>query len=90
VSFLRQKWFWAWTINENKKLERSIIWKIFMDIIIVNKNKKCQYSKEKNRNKGKWVLHILKETCDHNPAYIPKKKSTHDDFSKKLFASSNY
>jgi hypothetical protein len=38
---------------------------------------KMSVFQEKNRNKGKWVLHILKETCDHNPAYIPKTKSTH-------------
>jgi hypothetical protein len=39
-------------LNENKKLEGSIIWKIFMDIIIVNKNKKCQYSKKRIEIKG--------------------------------------
>jgi hypothetical protein len=32
---------------------------------------KMSVFQEKNRNKGKWVLHILKETCEHHPAYIP-------------------
>lgn len=45
---------------------------------------KMSVFQEKNRNKGKWVLHILKEICEHHPAYIQKKKSPHDDFSKNI------